>query len=133
MSHDAIIALDAADAVWSLSNPQPAQSVLISIYNDGADKQAYLANNTDIVDWPSSAYVVGSWDLDQESEDGYLQTGQTFGVGGVVNGTPTYPLQPDYTAYIRPLGNDDGEATGLLDSIRWAGHPEAKWLEDDNR
>jgi hypothetical protein len=31
------------------------------------------------------------------------------------------------------MGNVGGFATGALDSIRWQGHPEAKWLNDDGR
>jgi hypothetical protein len=62
-----------------------------------------------------------------------LQEGQSYDVGNNVIGTPTHPVTADYTGWIRPLGNDAGFATGLLDSTRWAGHKEEKFLADDNR
>jgi hypothetical protein len=111
----------------------PAQTVYAA--DDGGTITAYLVGPGGFAEWDAllTAYIVGAWDMDQEATDGYLQAGQTFDGGGSIIGTPTYPLQPDYTAYIRPLGNKAGRATGALDSVRWAGHPEAKWLNDDDR
>ena len=129
MSIDYLFAVPDAD----IPNSLPAQTAYAA--DDGGTLTAYLVGELGFAAWDAlpTAYIVGAWDRSQESADGYLQAGQTFGVGGVVEGTPTYPLQPDYTAYIRPLGNKDGFATGPLDSIRWQGHPEAKWLQDDRR
>jgi hypothetical protein len=116
-----------------IPDPMPPQTVYAA--DDGGTLTAFLVGEAGFTDWDAlpTSYVVGAWDMDQESEDGYLQAGQTFDTGGAVIGTPTYPLQPDYEAYIRPLGNEDRRATGNLDSIRWQGHPEAKWLQDDKR
>jgi hypothetical protein len=126
---DYIIALTAADDdLFDENTPRPSPSALMAEYNDGVDKRAYLTT-TDVGDWPGSAYIVGAWD----SETG-LQEGQTYDVDGTtVIGTPTHPVTADYTGFIRPLGNDAGRATGLLDSLRWAGHPEQKFLQDDQR
>jgi len=129
MSVDTIIALNASEAIWDDLNPQPAQSVKMAAYNDGVDKEAYLAANSDIADWPASAYIVGAWD-----DATGLQAGETYDPNtGDVIGSPLFPVQSDYADYIRPLGNQAGRATGLLDSLRWAGHPEQKFLFEDYR
>ena len=128
MSSDTIFAIPTADLPADL----PQQTVFIA--DDGATLSAFLVGPGGFDEWDAlpTSYVVGSWDMEQEATDGYLQTGQTFDSGAVI-GTPTFPLQPDYFAYIRPVGNQNGRATGELDSIRWAGHPPAKWSEDDHR
>ena len=130
MTIDTIVALPAIDAQWDDLNPQPAQSVLMDAYNDGIDKQAYLVANYNAPDWPISTYIVGAWDRSTG-----LQEGQSYDIDGTtVIGTPTHPLQSDYFDYIRPLGNNDnGSATGELDSMRWQGAPEQKYAQDDNR
>ena len=129
MSNDYLFAVPDAD----IPDPLPPQTVYIA--DDGGTLTAYLVGPLGFAGWDAlpTAYVVGAWDLEQESEDGYLQAGQTFDGGGAVIGTPTYPLQPDYLGYIRPVGNDNRSATGNLDSLRWQGHPPAKWLQDDDR
>ena len=122
---DFILSIPVADL--PAVNPQPA--VLMAEYDDGTPKQAYLYTAADISAWPVSAYVVGAWDRDTG-----LQTGQSYDVDGItVIGTPTYPVASDYTQYVRPLGNEAGRATGLLDSMRWQGMPEQKFLADANR
>ena len=107
--------------------PFPPQTALIAV--NGTD-EAYLVGEGGIADWDAlTAVIVGSWD----SVTG-LQEGQSFDVDGTtVIGTPTFPVTADYADWIRPLGNDDGRATGLLDSTRWAGHSEPKYLQDANR
>ncbi len=116
-----------AGAYDNTDNPAPAPSVLFKQYNDGINREAYLYNGTDVTDW-ASARVIGAWD-----EATGLQDGQTYDEDNNVIGTPKYLVHPDYADYIRPFENDDGVATGALDSIRWAGHPEQKFLEADNR
>jgi hypothetical protein len=134
MSIDTIVALPAADAVWDDLNPQPGQSVLMAEYDDGVVKQAYLVTGYNAPDWPVSTYIVGAWDNEQINDQGNLQEGQTFDVDGTtVLGTPTHALASDYVAFIRPLGNNAGRATGFLDSLRWQGHSEGKFLADANR
>ncbi len=126
---DIIVKLLAADAVWDELNPQPQPSTLMAEFNDGTDQQAYLYTGADITDWPPSASIVGAWDRQTG-----LQEGQYYDVDGTtVLGTPTYPVTADYTDYVRPLGNDNGRATGLLDSLRWQGMPEPKFLQDAQR
>jgi hypothetical protein len=131
MSIDTVIALPAADVPAELPT---SQAVLMAEYDDGVVKQAYLVTDYNALDWPVSTYIVGAWDNEQTNDQGYLQSGQTFDVDGTtVLGTPTHALASDYVAFIRPLGNDAGRATGLLDSVRWQGHSEGKFLADANR
>jgi len=128
MSNDRIYKLPTADAQWDDLNPQPPQSVLIA--EQGLDS-AYLVGEAGFTDWDAllTASIVGSWD----SSTG-LQEGQSYDVDGTtVIGTPTHPVTADYATWVRPLGNDAGQATGLLDSTRWAGHSEPKFLQDANR
>lgn len=127
---DYIFAIPNADI--PLPQDMPVQTVYAA--DDGGTLTAYLVGEDGFAAWNAlpTAYIVGAWDTQQESADGYLQAGQTFN-GSTVEGTPTNPLQPDYLAYIRPLGNRAGRATGELDSVRWQGHPEAKFLNDDDR
>ena len=112
------------DDLYDEFTPRPQPSVLMTEYND---RRAYLYSGDDPA-WAGS-YIVGAW------TDNGLQLGQSYDTQEPpqVIGVPTYPLHEDYTTNIRPLGNDQGRATGLLDSLRWAGHPEAKYLQDDNR
>lgn len=125
--NDLIIEMPASETNWDeLLNPFPRQSVLIAEYNDGVDKKAYLTTHTD---WPASMVIIGAWDR----ETG-LQEGQTYDVDGeIVLGTPTYALHANYLSFIRPIGNEDGRATGHLDSHRWQGMREQKFLEDSER
>ena len=127
---DMIIEILATEAIWNEANPQPQPSVEIAQYNDGADKIAYLYNTaTGADDWPPSALVLGAW-----NEDDGLQFGQYFDTDGeTVLGTVVFPIQANYEAYIRPLGNDNGIATGNLDSHRWQGHSEAKFMMENIR
>ena len=126
---DIIVSLPAADAIWDELNPQPQPSVLMAEYDDSTPKQAYLYTADDITAWPVSAYIVGAWDRATG-----LQIGQTYDTDGTtVIGTPTNPVTSDYTQFVRPLGNDQGRATGPLDSMRWQGMPEEKFLADANR
>ena len=130
MSIDYVFAVPTPDI--PLPEDMPAQTAFIA--DDGGTLTAYLVGEAGFAAWDAlpTSYVVAAWDLTQESEDGYLQAGQTFDNGSVI-GSPTHPLQPVYLAYIRPMGNVAGRATGELDSLRWAGHPPAKWLNDDDR
>jgi hypothetical protein len=126
--------IDYLFAVPNADIPAPLPPQTVYAADDGGTITAYLVGPGGFAEWDAmlTAYIVGAWDRDQEATDGYLQAGQTFN-GSTVEGTPTHPLQPDYLAYIRPMGNKDRSATGDLDSIRWQGHPEAKWLQDDDR
>jgi hypothetical protein len=104
----------------------PTSAVEIGRYQTFA---AYLWNGTDPSVWPTQKVVLGAWD-----ESTGLQAGQSYAVDGVtVVGTPSYPVNPNYWTYIRPLGNDGKVATDQLDSIRFAGHSEPKFAVDDNR
>ena len=126
MSLDRIYKILTADAVWTEINPQPPQSVQIA--ESGLDS-AYLVGEAGFADWDAlTSTIVGSWD----SSTG-LQEGESYDGGGGVIGTPTHPVTTDYATWIRPLGNESGFATGLLDSTRWAGHKEEKFLFEDNR
>ena len=128
MADDLIISIPDAN----IPNPLPRPSVVMGTYNNGVPTTAFLTN-TDISDWPIEAYVIQAWDNNQRKGKGYLQKGQTFGVGDVVEGTPDQPLNSEYFEFLRPLGNESGVATGFLDTVRWQGHPEAKWTDDDTR
>jgi len=134
MSNDRIYKILIADAQWQPDPelpdylPQPPQSVQIA---DNGTDQAYLVGEAGFADWDAlTSTIVGSWD----STTG-LQEGQSWDEQEPpqVVGTPTYPVTADYATWIRPLGNSDGKATGLLDSTRWAGHSEPKYLQDDQR
>ena len=132
MSLDRIYKILTADAQWQNDpdlpgyNPQPPQSVQIA--ESGLDS-AYLVGEAGFADWDAlTSTIVGSWD----SSTG-LQEGESYDGGGGVIGTPTHPVTVDYATWIRPLGNDSGRATGLLDATRWAGHSEEKFLFEDNR
>lgn len=116
---DTIVEIQAI--VWTEENPQPSQSVLMAEY---LDKQAYLTTTPD----EFTGIILGAWD----SETG-LQEGQTYNDLGDIVGTPTHPIQPNYLTYVRPLGNEDGIATGVLDSMRFQGHVEPKYVEEDKR
>ena len=126
--------------IYKISNPQwqpdpelpdylpiPPQSAEIAV--NGND-YAYLVGEGGFTDWDALGAIVGSWD-----DDTGLQTGQSYDTQEPpqVIGTPTFPVTADYTDWIRPLGNEDGRATGLLDSTRWQGDVEQKFLQDDNR
>jgi hypothetical protein len=125
MSLDRIYKILTADAQWDDLNPKPPQSVEIAT---NAPDEAYLVGSGGFIDWDAlTSTIVGSWD----SETG-LQEGQSYDNGNVI-GTPTHPVTADYTGWIRPLGNKDRWATGVLDSTRWAGHSEQKFLQDDER
>lgn len=114
MSIDYIIALTAADDdLFDENTPRPSPSALMAEYNDGVAKRAYLTT-TDIGDWPVSAYIVGAWDTDQRG----LQQGEYYDENDDIQGAPVHSLHADYFDHIRPLGNDAGRATGLLDSLR---------------
>jgi len=129
MSIDRIYGIPTASAQWDELNPQPNQTVLIAT---NATESAFLVGSGGFAEWDAlgTAYLIGSWD----SETG-LQEGQSWDDSEppVVVGTPTHPATADYLEWIRPLGNEEGRATGLLDSMRWAGHAEPKFLQDDNR
>jgi len=71
-------------------------------------ERAYLCSDTDMADWPGTARLVGAWGDE---------------------GEPLTTITSDYEAWIRPLGNEAGMATGNLDSMRWQGHPEEKLFE----
>lgn len=123
---DFIVTIPVADLPLPEDMPNP--SVLMAEWNDTVDKVAFLYTAADISAWPVAAEITGAWDSDTG-----LQDGQTYDGGGAVIGTPNFPVTSDYGTFIRPLGNDAGEATGLLDSLRWAGHSEPKFLKDDFR
>ena len=126
---DFIVTIPVADL--PLPEDMPGQSVLMAEWTDGVDKQAYLYTAADITAWPVAAEVTGAW------EDNGLQNGETYDIGGNVIGTPNFPVTADYSTFVRPLGNDNGRATGILDSLKWQGHQESsgggKFLETDNR
>jgi len=105
----------------------PDQSVLVAT---NATDSAFLVGQLDFPIWDAfpTASIVGSWDSVTS-----LQEGQSYDPFPTVIGTPTHPITADYATWIRPLGNDNGEATGILDSTRWAGHAEAKFLQNDRR
>lgn len=128
MSFDRIYKILTADPQWDELNPQPPQSVQIA---SNATESAYLVGSGGFADWDAlTSTLVGSWD----STTG-LQEGESYDESEppVVVGTPTYPVTADYADWIRPLGNDAGRATGILDSTRWQGHVEQKFLFEDNR
>jgi len=133
MSNDRIYSIPTADAQWQNDpdlpnyNPLPPQSVQIAV--DGTD-EAYLVGPQGFADWDAlPSTLVGSW-----NQTTGLQEGQNYDTDGTtVIGTPTYPVTADYAGWIRPLGNEAGRATGLLDSPRWQGHVEQKFLQDDKR
>jgi hypothetical protein len=116
--------------VWDDLNPQPAQSVLITEWNDGADQQAYQYTTEDadpLPSWPVGSTVLGGWN----DYDG-LQYGETYDVDGTtVIGTPAYPIQQDYWDHVNILGNRSGEATGVLRIVKWQGHSEEKYAVTD--
>ena len=123
MSNDRIYSILTADLPVDL----PSQSVQIAV--DGLN-EAYLVGEAGFADWDAlTSTLVGSWDTATG-----LQEGQSYDIDGTtVIGTPTFPVTADYATWIRPLGNEAGRATGLLDSTRWQGHPEQKFLQDDHR
>lgn len=127
---DFIIALPTADAIWTEESPRPMPSDLMSEWTDGIDKQAYLVPNFNAPDWPGSTYIVGAWNRQTG-----LQQGQSYDDQEPPNviGTPDHALSSDYVDFIRPLGNDNRIATGVLDSLRGAGMPSQKFLQDDSR
>jgi hypothetical protein len=104
---DYIITIPIADDVWTDEAPRPEPSVLMA--SNGTDN-AYLTTNPD--GWPVSMVQVGSWDE--------------------YTGEPMSPISSAYTGWIRPLGNEDGMATGFLDSMRWQGHSEPKFFTYDD-
>ena len=111
----------------SIPDPMPAQSAFSG--TDGTDT-AFLVGPAGFTDWDLVGSIVGSWD----SITG-LQEGQTFDSAEPPNvvGVPLHPVTADYTGWIRPLGNKSGRATGPLDSIRWQGDVEQKYLDDADR
>jgi len=114
--------------VWTEEDPVPPQSVLIATQDDD---EAYLVGEAGFEEWDALAStLVGSWD----PYNG-LQEGQSYDDSEppVVIGTPTHPVTADYLGWIRPLGNANRRATGPLDSTRWAGHAEPKFLQDADR
>ena len=125
MSLDRIYKIPIADLPADL----PVQTVFVAT---DATNNAYLVGDGGFTDWDLllTAGIVGSWD----SSTG-LQEGESYDTNEPPNviGTPTHPVTADYASWVRPLGNDAGRATGLLDSMRWAGHIEQKFLETDNR
>jgi hypothetical protein len=98
-------------------------------WEDGA-QTGYLVGPEGFADWDvvTNAFICGSWD-----KANGLQEGESFDGGGNVIGTPTHPVTADYEGWIRPLGNKNGRATGILDSTRWAGDAEQKFLQTDHR
>ena len=124
---DRIYKIATVDAQWDDLNPQPPQSVQIAV---SGLEEAYLVGELGFTDWDAlTSTLVGSWDTVTG-----LQEGQTYTAGlPPVIGKPTFPVTADYATWIRPLGNDSGRATGQLDSTRWQGHPEQKFLDNDNR
>ena len=123
MSIDRIYKILTADIPVDL----PTQSVQIAV---SGLEEAYLVGELGFTDWDAlTSTLVGSWDSDTG-----LQEGQTYTDGAPpVIGTPTFPVTADYATWIRPLGNEAGRATGILDSTRWQGHVEQKFLDNDNR
>jgi hypothetical protein len=111
--------------VANIPDPLPDSAVEIGRYTTNV---AYLWNGTDPSVWPSQKVILGAWD-----ESTGIQAGQSYDVNGAVIGTPTYPINPNYWTYIRPLGNVDDVATDYLDSIRFAGHSEPKFAVDARR
>jgi hypothetical protein len=80
------------------------------IYNDGTqDWHLYLC--TEIL---TADKVIGAW-----NPDGSVLVTATDG-----DGVPTawYPIDPDYEAYICPMGNEAGVATDELDYHHWLGN-----------
>jgi hypothetical protein len=104
---DYIITIPIADDVWTEEVPRPQPSALMAT---NATDNAYLTTNN--TGWPVSMVQVGSWDE--------------------YTGEPMSVITSDYADWIRPLGNDDGVATGFLDSMRWQGHSEPKWFQYDD-
>ena len=125
---DRIYKLLTADAQWDELNPQPPQSVQIAT---NATETAYLVGAAGFTAWDAlTSTIVGSWDAATG-----LQEGQSYSTASpqTITGTPTHPVTADYTAWIRPLGNQERRATGDLDATRWQGHAEEKYLQDDER
>lgn len=117
------------DDLFDDENPRPSPSVLVNEYDDeGTPTRAYLYSGDDPASWGGDAGLVGAWDASTG-----LQAGQSYDENGDIVGTPTYVVDADYWEKIRPLGNNEGRATGHLDSLRWAGHSEAKFLQNDSR
>lgn len=115
---------DIVDIDGNVDNPSPQPRVFMAEYGN---RRAYLYSGDETA-WPDS-YIVGAWDRQTG-----LQAGQSYDVdGATVIGTPTYPVHSDYTTFIRPLGNDNGVGTDNLDTTRWQGAPEEKFLEDADR
>ena len=111
--------------VWDEENPIPPQTALAA--TNGAD-YAYLVGEGGFTEWDALGTIVGSW-----SQDTGLQEGQEFNEQGDVIGTPTHPVTADY-AWVRPFGNKDRLATqSPLDSLRFQGHVEPKFLQGDSR
>ena len=128
MTFDRIYKILTTAAQWDELNPQPPQTVLIAT---NATESAFLVGPGGFAEWDALAStLVGSWDSDSG-----LQEGQSYDDSDppVVVGTPTHPATVDYLEWIRPIGNEEGRATGILDSMRWAGHAEPKFLQDDYR
>lgn len=127
MSLDRIYKMPIADV--PLPEDMPPQSVPIAA--DATD-EAFLVGEAGFTGWDAlpTASIVGSWD----AQTG-LQEGQSYDNSEppIVVGTPTHPVTADYAGWVRPLGNEAGRATGLLDSTRWAGHAEPKFLQDAQR
>ena len=101
---DYIITIPIADDVWTDEVPRPQPSVLM---NTNGIQNAYLTTTTE--GWPVSRDIVGMWDE--------------------YSGEPLGAIAAAYNDWIRPLGNDNGMATGFLDSMRWQGHSEPKFIE----
>lgn len=105
---DKIITIAIVDDVWTDENSRPAPSVLMA---ENATDRAYLSHSN--ADWSGVTHtVVGEWDE--------------------ITGAPAGPIDLAYQDWIRPFGNEDGIATGNLDSMRWQGHAEPKWYDYDD-
>lgn len=134
---DRIYGIATATALWQNDSelpdyfPFPSQSVEIST---NTTESAYLVGEDGFTAWDDlvtndGAYIIGSWDSDNG-----LQEGEYYDIDGTtVLGAPAHPATADYTTWVRPLGNDAGKATGVLDSPRWQGHAEQKFLEANER
>jgi len=108
----------------TIPDPIPPQTALAA--TNGAD-YAYLVGEGGFTEWDAIGTIVGSW-----SQATGLQEGESFD-GETVIGTPTHPITADFLDWIQPLGNIEGRATGFIDSLRWQGHVEQKYVEQDHR